>query len=229
MSRLLYRDAQGRDGGVELRDQPVYIGRAVDCAIRTDDAMVSRKHSMVSFQDGRYWIEDLESSNGTHVNDVRVKRQALAHNDVVRCGSLWLRFVEDAPKAPGPTSAFRAQAQAQGHDGHHQPPSQAGGHLASPPLPPPPPPLAAAPPQVFSPGAVGGPRAGAELGTLHVGGNDDVPSLRRQIAELQAARDQAVNQTRWLRDEVARKFKTMATELERMRAELEELMRKIGA
>ena len=112
MSRLLFRDAQGRDGGIELRDQPVYIGRGVDCAIRTDDAMVSRKHSLVVYQDGRYWIEDLDSSNGTHVNDVRVKRQALAHNDVVRCGSLWLRFVEDAPRVGGPsTAAFRAAQQ----------------------------------------------------------------------------------------------------------------------
>src|SRR5262245_16448160 len=97
MSRLLFRDAQGRHGGTDRRAQPAYIGRGVDAAIRTDDPMVSRKHSLVVYQDGRYWIEDLDSSNGTHVNDVRVKRQALAHNDVVRCGSLWLRFVEDAP------------------------------------------------------------------------------------------------------------------------------------
>src|SRR5687767_6193833 len=111
MSRLLFRDAQGRDGGVDLRSDPVYIGRGVDCAVRTDDAMVSRKHSVVLFQDGRYFIEDLDSSNGTHVNDVRVKRQVLNHNDVVRCGSLWLRYVEDVPRGgPGPTSAFRSAA-----------------------------------------------------------------------------------------------------------------------
>src|SRR5262249_29342700 len=84
-------------GAVELRADPVYVGRAVECAIRTEDAMVSRKHSMIRFDQGRYWVEDLGSSNGTHVNDVKIQRQVLSHNDVVRCGSLWLRYIEEGP------------------------------------------------------------------------------------------------------------------------------------
>ena len=114
-AKILFRDAQGRDGAVDLRMEPVYVGRAVECAIRTDDAMVSRKHSMVRFEGGRYWVEDLGSSNGTHVNDVKVAKQVLAHNDVVRCGSLWLRYIEEGPLpqmaappqpiAPPPTQA----------------------------------------------------------------------------------------------------------------------------
>ncbi len=99
-AKILYRDAQGRDGVVELRGEPVWIGRAMECAIRTDDAMVSRKHSMIRFEGGRYWVEDQGSSNGTHVNDVKVQRQALNHNDVVRCGSLWLRYVEEGAIGP---------------------------------------------------------------------------------------------------------------------------------
>jgi predicted component of type VI protein secretion system len=193
MSRLLFRDAQGRDGGIELRDQPVYIGRGVDCAIRTDDAMVSRKHSLVVYQDGRYYIEDLDSSNGTHVNDVRVKRQALAHNDVVRCGSLWLRFVEDAARAPGPsTVAFRAQ----------QP--------------------TATPAQMAD--VIGGQNGAAMQQT-----GEDPATLRQHVAEMQVARDQALAQARYMRDEVVRRVKTMAGELDRMRGELEDLLRKLGS
>src|SRR5215468_11698520 len=94
-AKILFRDAQGRDGAVDLRGDPVWVGRAMECAIRTDDAMVSRKHSLIKFEGGRYWVEDLQSSNGTHVNDVKVQRQALNHNDVVRCGSLWLRYIEE--------------------------------------------------------------------------------------------------------------------------------------
>src|SRR5262245_54930445 len=101
-AKILYRDATGRDGAVELRGDPVWVGRAMDCAIRTDDAMVSRKHSMIRFDQGRYWVEDLGSSNGTHVNDVKVTRQALNHNDVVRCGSLWLRYIEEGPLSSSP-------------------------------------------------------------------------------------------------------------------------------
>jgi chromosome segregation ATPase len=97
-ARLLFRDSQGRDGEVVLSTTaPTYVGRALDCAIRTDDAMVSRKHSMIRMENGRFMVEDLGSSNGTHINDVRVTKQFLTHNDVVRCGSLWLRYVEDGP------------------------------------------------------------------------------------------------------------------------------------
>src|SRR5262245_35671231 len=112
-AKILYRDATGRDGAVELRGEPVWIGRAMDCAVRTDDAMVSRKHSMIRFDQGRYWVEDLGSSNGTHVNDVKVTRQALSHNDVVRCGSLWLRYIEEGPLAsPGPAMGSPAPSMA---------------------------------------------------------------------------------------------------------------------
>jgi hypothetical protein len=44
---------------------------------------------------GRFCVEDLGSSNGTHVNERRVHKHVLFHNDVVRCGSLWLRYIED--------------------------------------------------------------------------------------------------------------------------------------
>src|SRR5262249_4897886 len=92
-AKLLYRDVKGREGSVDLANDPVYVGRANECAIRTDDAMVSRRHSVVRLDDGRYIVEDLQSANGTEVNTVKVQRQVLNHNDTVRCGSLWLRFV----------------------------------------------------------------------------------------------------------------------------------------
>src|SRR5678816_1997774 len=105
-ARVLFRDSQGRDGQVDLSPaSPLYVGRALDCAIRTDDAMVSRKHSMIRMEQGRFYVEDLGSSNGTHVNDVRVTKHLLTHNDVVRCGSLWLRYVEDGPLTATPPAA----------------------------------------------------------------------------------------------------------------------------
>lgn len=108
-ARVLFRDSQGRDGEVPLSpSNPLYVGRALDCAVRTDDAMVSRKHSMIRMEGGRFLVEDLGSSNGTHVNDVRVTKHFLSHNDVVRCGSLWLRYVEDGPIAAAAQPAAQA-------------------------------------------------------------------------------------------------------------------------
>jgi pSer/pThr/pTyr-binding forkhead associated (FHA) protein/DNA repair exonuclease SbcCD ATPase subunit len=112
-ARLLYRDSRGQDGQVALAPEtPCYVGRALDCAIRTDDAMVSRKHSMIRMENGAYYVEDLGSSNGTHVNNQRVSKHRLTHNDVVRCGSLLLRYVEDGPLvAPNPGRPAAAPAQ----------------------------------------------------------------------------------------------------------------------
>ncbi len=131
-ARILFRDSQGRDGEVRLDPNvPCFVGRALECAIRTDDAMVSRKHSQIRMEGGRFVVEDLGSSNGTHVNNARVTKQALAHNDVVQCGSLWLRYVEDGPlqmpqqAQPGPGkvggTARLDVNQVAGHPGVQQP------------------------------------------------------------------------------------------------------------
>lgn len=140
-ARLLYRDSRGQDGQVPLAPEtPCYVGRALDCAIRTDDAMVSRKHSMIRMENGAYYVEDLGSSNGTHVNNQRVSKHRLNHNDVVRCGSLLLRYVEDGPLvAPGPG---RPAAPAQPAMGAAQPGQQYGagyGNAGAPSYPPGPP------------------------------------------------------------------------------------------
>jgi hypothetical protein len=83
--------------------------------------MVSRRHARIVFEQGRFWVEDLGSANGVHFNEQRVQRHAMSHNDVVRCGSLYLRFYDDAaagrsgmgavpqfpPQAPGvPMSSY---------------------------------------------------------------------------------------------------------------------------
>ncbi len=100
--RLLFRDSVGREGVVDLgMTEPVFVGRGLDCAIRTDDGMVSRKHSQIRFEGGRYFVEDLGSANGTLVNNVRVQKHALGNNDIIQCGSLTLTY-QEAPAVVAP-------------------------------------------------------------------------------------------------------------------------------
>ena len=96
MARLIFRDSQGREGTVELpTNDIVYVGRGLECAVRTDDGMVSRRHAQFRLENGRFIVEDLGSANGTHLNSVRVQKQALGHSDVIQCGSLVMRFVDE--------------------------------------------------------------------------------------------------------------------------------------
>src|ERR1051325_5495894 len=96
MARLIFRDSQGREGTVELSPtETVFVGRGLECAIRTDDGMVSRRHAQFRMENGRFVVEDLGSANGTHLNNTRVQKQAIGHADVIQCGSLVIRFVDE--------------------------------------------------------------------------------------------------------------------------------------
>jgi len=48
------------------------LGRGYDCAVVLDDATVSKHHARVGIE-GRAWIEDLQSTNGTFVNGHRIE------------------------------------------------------------------------------------------------------------------------------------------------------------
>lgn len=95
MARLLFRDSRGQEGSVQLGpNEVVYVGRGLDCAIRTNDCMVSRRHAKICMENGRYMLEDLDSANGSHINEVRVQKGVIRHADVIQCGSLMIRFVD---------------------------------------------------------------------------------------------------------------------------------------
>ena len=132
-AKLLYRDAQGQDAAYDLPEaQPVFLGRAADCAIRTDDAMVSRKNcKLSSVGGGHFVVEDLGSSNGTFINERRIQKQQLAHGDIIRCGSLQVRYVEVAaaqtPMATAPTARPPAATAAQPNIATAYQPSGMGG------------------------------------------------------------------------------------------------------
>lgn len=111
VAKVLWRDAQGIEGTIELGAGEIRIGRAMDCAIRTDDAMVSRHHARLLWGGGGYVLEDLGSANGVFYQEQKVQQHLLKHGDAVRCGSLWLRYVDTAQlggdagsQAPPPSS-----------------------------------------------------------------------------------------------------------------------------
>ncbi len=71
----------------------VVVGRGADCDIQVDRDSVSRRHARV-FKSGETWsVEDLQSTNGSYVNDVQVTRSVLRDADFVKIGAAIFKFL----------------------------------------------------------------------------------------------------------------------------------------
>ncbi len=70
----------------------VTVGRLPDNTIAVDSPSVSGHHACVVLEGKDFVLEDLESTNGTFVNDSRVSRQMLRNGDVIRIGEYTLEF-----------------------------------------------------------------------------------------------------------------------------------------
>lgn len=78
-------------------DKPsMLIGRSPQCDIFVDSTLLSRHHASLIFSEqDSVLIKDLESTNGTFVNSMRVKSTtALEHNDVITIGDAKFIFID---------------------------------------------------------------------------------------------------------------------------------------
>ena len=92
MADLILEIVEGEQAGTQVPlESFVDIGREPSLPIHLDaDTQVSRRHARVSVQGGQAVVEDLGSTNGTYVNDVRVTPGAtapLVDGDVLRIAS----------------------------------------------------------------------------------------------------------------------------------------------
>lgn len=77
-----------------LGSELTLIGRDDACSIHSHDRSVSRAHARLDLQsDGRHKVIDLDSTNGTYVNDARVRAVLLRDGDYLRLGSSIYRYL----------------------------------------------------------------------------------------------------------------------------------------
>jgi hypothetical protein len=84
--------------------------------LKVQHASVSKKHSKFDVREGKLFVEDLGSTNGTWVNRVRIQSQQLEDGDTVHLGAVEFKIrIPDAAKKElgnlAPASGERAQAQ----------------------------------------------------------------------------------------------------------------------
>jgi|GEM_PF-3146770 len=70
----------------------VLIGRSDDCDVIVTDSLASRHHANIQVADGKAIIEDLNSANGTLVNDRQISKTHLHHGDAIVIGDTIITF-----------------------------------------------------------------------------------------------------------------------------------------
>lgn len=79
----------GEITGQEINvDRDMLVGRHQDADVLLQAAEISRRHAALLLKDQVLWVQDLNSSNGTFVNDIRIEQEKQLHDgDIVQFAS----------------------------------------------------------------------------------------------------------------------------------------------
>jgi pSer/pThr/pTyr-binding forkhead associated (FHA) protein len=81
----------------DLAGKTLTVGRNEAAQPPVDDILMSRLHFWIAPAGQGYQIEDLNSTNGTFVNGVRITTRQLRANDLIRAGDSHFVFVDGLP------------------------------------------------------------------------------------------------------------------------------------
>jgi len=88
---VIYGDDLGRR--IPLGHEPTVIGRSARCDVQIDQESVSRNHCRLAYNGRGYSVEDLDSTNGTYVNDDLIQTIDLRDGDQIKVGRTILKFI----------------------------------------------------------------------------------------------------------------------------------------
>lgn len=69
------------------------IGRSDECDIVIESPYVSARHALIKKRGNKFYIEDLNSTNGTFVNGKRVRIARIKNGDIITLGDVDLKFI----------------------------------------------------------------------------------------------------------------------------------------
>ena len=88
---VIFKNGEAEDE-VALEAKSMLIGRDARSDIQLNDLSVSRRHARLTCIYNEYCLEDLDSTNGTILNEQPVTKRILKHGDLLRIGSFTLRY-----------------------------------------------------------------------------------------------------------------------------------------
>src|SRR5262245_1193394 len=82
-----------------------HIGRDPQCHLRPTNPVISKRHCILSVRGEQFFVRDLESTNGTYVNDERIQgEKELLEGDLLKLGALHFRVsLDKLPSVDRPT------------------------------------------------------------------------------------------------------------------------------
>ena len=97
-ARLVVLTAPTPGKEFDLTAELYVVGRTEDANCRIDHQSISRAHARLDLESGKWTISDLDSINGIFVNEMRKDDYVLKAGDIIRLGTVEIRFV--APGEP---------------------------------------------------------------------------------------------------------------------------------
>ncbi|MFH0937985.1 MAG: ATP-binding protein [Planctomycetota bacterium] len=100
INELVIVSGRYRGRRIPLTKDTLRIGRDRACEIMLDDEVASRVHSEIVQRDGQFVLRDLQSTNGTYLNDTRVTESPLQNGDKIGIGDviLMLQLAQEKKK-----------------------------------------------------------------------------------------------------------------------------------
>jgi S1-C subfamily serine protease len=88
-ARLVFLSGSKSGSSFDLAEEDATVGRAPDRTVTfsPDDVVVSTEHATLLYRNGRWFIRDEGSRNGTFVNSEQVKERELRDGDVIQFGA----------------------------------------------------------------------------------------------------------------------------------------------
>ncbi len=89
---IVAQNGNHRGEDFRIYDGKNILGTAADCDIVITDPFLSAKHCTIRHENGNFQVTDLDSMNGTFVNQKRCSKSDLIDNDTIRLGRTEFKF-----------------------------------------------------------------------------------------------------------------------------------------
>jgi pSer/pThr/pTyr-binding forkhead associated (FHA) protein len=103
LTLLVLTSGKQEGKSIEIKLPQFLVGRDPQCHLRPASPLISKRHCAIIQRDGKAYVRDFDSTNGTFVNDEPVKgERELHHDDQLKIGpiSFGVRIEASAPSAP---------------------------------------------------------------------------------------------------------------------------------